>query len=256
MSSLIPLPDWAFPIWLGMAGAIAGSFLATIVIRWPQGRRVTSGRSACDCCGKTLRAGALVPLISALALGGRCHDCGARIDARHWQIELGCAAIGALSGYVAPGMAGAAGAMFGWLLLTLAALDAANLWLPDALTLPLAAVGLCAGASGVAPGLEDRVIGGIVGFGSLWVIARAYRLIRKREGLGGGDAKLFGAIGLWLGWRLLPAILLFAAMIGLGLALFDYARGHVIAADTKVPFGAFLAIAAYPAWLMMISLGA
>ncbi|WEK45056.1 MAG: A24 family peptidase [Candidatus Sphingomonas colombiensis] len=247
-------PGWVWPILLAMAGAIAGSFLATIVIRWPEGRGVTRGRSACDACGRTLRVMELVPLLSAVASRGRCRSCGSAIDPRHWQIELGCALIGALAGYVAPGLVGVAGAVFGWLLLTLAALDVAVLWLPDVLTGTVALLGLATGALGVSPPLEERVIGGIAGFLSLWVIARLYRVVRGREGLGGGDPKLLGAIGLWLGWRLLPVVVMIAALVGLGLALFERARGKAVAADAKLPFGAFLAIAAYPAWLMMIGM--
>ena len=256
MEMLAALPGWIWPILLALAGAIAGSFLATIVIRWPEGRGVTAGRSACDSCGRTLTAPELVPLVSAMLLRGRCRNpvCGKPIDPRHWQIELGCALIGVAAGYVAPGVEGAFGALFGWLLLTLAALDVAALWLPDVLTGTLALLGLAAGALGVMPSLEERVIGGAAGFASLWLIARLYRVVRGHEGLGGGDPKLLGAIGLWLGWRLLPAVVTLAALIGLGLALFERVRGQALPANAKLPFGAFLAVAAYPAWLMMIGM--
>ena len=241
---------------LAVLGAIVGSFLATIVVRWPEGRRVRDGRSACDACGATLRATELVPLASAIVQRGRCRRCDARIDPRHIWIEFGCTLIGVAAGYVAPGPVGAAGAMFGWLLLTLAALDVAALWLPDALTGALALAGVATGALGVIPAIEDRLIGGAIGFASLWAIARGYRLMRGRDGLGGGDPKLFGAIGLWLGWRLLPGVMLLAALVGLGAVLAARLTGREVAADAKLPFGAFLAIAAYPAWLMMIGLGA
>ncbi len=242
-----------WPIGLALLGAIIGSFLATIVIRWPQDRSAVHGRSGCDACGRTLRARDLVPLASALMLRGRCRDCGAAIDARHWQIEFGCAVIGAVSGIAAPGLVGAAGAAFGWLLLTLAALDAADLWLPDALTGTLAVFGLAGGLARLDPPLTDRLIGGLAGFASLWLISFLYRRLRGREGLGGGDPKLFGAIGLWLGWRLLPSVLLIAGLVGLGIVLFARLRGRAVAGDEPLPFGAFLAIAAYPAWLVMVA---
>lgn len=245
-----------WPVGLGLLGAILGSFLATIAIRWPEERSVLHGRSHCDGCGRTLGAAELVPLVSALLLRGRCRTCGATIDPRHWWIELGAAAIGAVSGAVAPDTAGLAGAVFGWLLLTLAAIDAAEMWLPDELTATLAIAGVASGFAGVWPPLTDRLIGGVVGFASLWLVATLYRLLRGREGLGGGDPKLFGAIGLWLGWQLLPAVLMLAAMVGLGVAAFAMVRGRSIAADTALPFGTFLAIAAYPAWLAMIAFGA
>ncbi|WP_375270752.1 prepilin peptidase [Sphingomonas sp.] len=238
---------------LGVAGAIAGSFLSTIVVRWPADRSVLRGRSACDGCGRTLGSWELVPIISALAARGRCRTCGARIDPRHLAFELGCAAIGAVSALAAPGPAGVAGALFGWLLLTLAALDAAELWLPDPLVAVLALAGV-ASAICAPPPLADRLIGGAAGFATLWAVARGYRRLRGREGLGGGDPKLFGAIGLWLGWRMLPAVLLLAGLVGLGLVLFQSLRGRAVTADDALPFGTFLAVAAYPAWLVMVIL--
>lgn len=209
------------------------------------------GRSACDGCGRTLRAAELVPLLGWAWGRGRCRSCGARIDARHLGFEIGCAAIGAVSAWVAPGMAGAFGAAFGWLLLTLAALDAAELWLPDPLVIALALLGI-ASAPFAAPALNDRLIGGAAGFASLWAIGAGYARWRGREGLGGGDPKLFGAIGLWLGWRVLPMVLLIAALVGLGLVLLQRLRGRPMAADTALPFGAFLAVAAYPAWIVVV----
>ena len=243
---------WIWSFGLGVFGAIAGSFVAALVIRWVDGRSVMRGRSACDACGRTLRWFELVPLASVAVQHGRCRTCRGRIDSRHWQIEGGAALIGVAAGLVAPGPIGIAGAVFGWLLLALAALDMTALWLPDRLTLPLAVLGLGTGLAGIVPPLADRLIGGIAGFASLWLIAAAYRRVRGREGMGGGDPKLFGAIGLWLGWRALPAVLLLACLFGLALVLLDLIRGRDVRSDTQVPLGALLAIAAYPAWLVMI----
>lgn len=250
------MPAIVWPLALAVLGAIVGSFIATLVIRWPQGRSVARGRSACDGCGRTLGPADLVPLLSALGQGGRCRTCDAMIDPRHWRIELGCAGVGALAGLAAPGPAALAGASFGWLLLALAALDVAELWLPDALTLPLAALGLVTGLAGVAPPLADRLVGGVVGFAGLELIRQGYRAVRRREGLGGGDPKLFGAIGLWLGWRWLPVVLLVASGVGLLAVALDAARGRTVTRATPVPFGALLAVAAYPCWLLMVALGA
>lgn len=241
---------WA--LGLGLLGAIVGSFLANLAIRWLRGQSVMRGRSACDGCGRTLGAAELVPLASFALLRGRCRGCGASIDPRHWQIELGCALIGASAGWVAAGPTGMAGAVFGWLLLTLAAIDVAEFWLPDVLTGTLALLGLASGLAGISPDLDARLIGGAAGFGVLWLIAFAYRRLRGREGLGGGDPKLFGAIGLWLGWRMLPAVLLLACVVGLALVLVAMLRRRPIARDTRLPFGALLAVVAYPAWLVMI----
>ncbi|MBS0477999.1 MAG: prepilin peptidase [Proteobacteria bacterium] len=248
------MPDWVWPTGLGVLGAIVGSFLATLVIRWPQERSVIGGRSACDGCGRPLQAWELVPLLSALGLRGRCRDCGAAIDSRHWQIELGCAVLGVISGVAVPGPVGVAGAVFGWLLLALAALDVAEFWLPDRLTGTLAVAGLASTAI-APPEWPDRLIGGVAGFASLWLIALAYRRLRGRDGLGGGDPKLFGAIGLWLGWAILPFVLLLACVVGLGAVLTARLRGQGVSSGDWVPFGALMAIAAYPVWLVMIALG-
>lgn len=254
MIGLTPVSmQWIAAAGLGVIGAIVGSFIAALVIRWPEGRSVMRGRSACDACGRTLTAIDLVPLLSALLLRGRCRTCGAGIDPLHGWVEACGAGIGVAAGLVAPGYPGVAGAVFGWLLLTLVALDLVAFWLPDRLTALLALGGAVSGIAGVAPGGIDRLIGGVAGFAALWGIARGYRLVRGRDGMGGGDPKLFGGIGLWLGWQMLPAVLLIASMIGLGVVLSAQLRGRPMTAQTALPFGALLGIAAYPAWLFMIA---
>jgi len=251
--ALTAMPIWLWPTLLALAGAIVGSFLAALVIRWPGGRSVLVGRSACDACGRTLAPIELVPLASALWLRGRCRTCHKPIDPRHWQIELAAAAIGVIAGLAVPGPVALAGAVFGWLLLALAALDIAAFWLPDALTATLALAGIAVALLGVSPPLLDRAIGGIAGFAALWLIAAGYRAIRHREGMGGGDPKLLGAIGLWLGWRMLPVVLLLASLTGLAVVLVRLATGRGVRGDDRLPFGALLAIAAYPAWLVMLA---
>lgn len=239
---------------LGVLGAVAGSFIAALAIRWPQERSIVHGRSECDACGRRLEARDLIPLLSFVALRGRCRGCHAPIDRRHLAIEVIATAVGVAAGTASPGWAGAAGAVFGWLLLALAALDLAAFWLPDRLTGTLALAGLATGVAGLAPALDERVVGGLVGWGGLALVAFTYRRVRGREGLGGGDPKLLGAIGLWLGWRSLPAVLLIASMIGLGVVLATMVRGRHVARDTMLPFGVFLAAAAYPAWIAMIGM--
>ncbi|MGI4733036.1 MAG: prepilin peptidase [Janthinobacterium lividum] len=246
------LAGFVWPMLLFGAGLIVGSFLATLVIRWRQGRSVVGGRSTCDGCGRVLRATELVPLVSAVLARGHCRTCRAPIDARHWRIELGCGVVGALAGWVVPGWEGAAGAVFGWLLLALAVLDVAEFWLPDALTVPLALAGLAIGALGVEPPLDERLIGGVAGYGSLWLIGAGYRRWRGREGLGGGDPKLLGAIGLWLGWRLLPWVLVGASVTGLAAVALLARRKGGVRGDDAAPFGALMAAAAYPIWLAMV----
>ncbi len=231
-----------------VAGAIAGSFLATIILRWPRGMGVAKGRSACDGCGRVLGVRDLVPLLSAFVARGRCRTCGAAIDPLHWRVEAGCAVIGGLALGFAPGLGGIGWALLGWLLLTLAILDWRHFWLPDALTLPLAFLGLTIGQWANAVALLDRGIGAVGGYLTLLAVSIAYRVLRGREGLGLGDAKLLGALGAWFGWQALPFILLAGALLGLIIILIARISGRSVAATTQVPLGTFLAIAALPGW--------
>lgn len=231
----------------GLVGAILGSFLATLILRWPQGRGILRGRSACDSCGRTLGARDLVPLVSGMIQRGRCRTCAASIDPLHGRIEAGCALIGALALGLMPGPGGVGWAVLGWLLLTLAVLDWRHFWLPDALTLPLAFLGLTLGLWTNDVMLLDRIIGAMLGYGCLLAIALGYRALRGRDGLGLGDAKLLGALGAWFGWQPLPFILLAGSLLGLAAML---AMGRAKDRVTRVPLGTFLSLAALPGWII------
>lgn len=233
------------------AGAIIGSFLATLILRWPQGRSVVSGRSACDNCGVALGPRDLVPLLSALVRRGKCRHCGAPIASLHFAVELGCAAVSGIAFLLAPVPAAIGWAVLGWGLLTLAVLDWRHFWLPDRITLPLAFLGFTLGMWTTDVTLTDRVIGAVAGYGVLLAVALGYRALRGREGLGLGDAKLLGAIGAWLGWQALPFVLLIASVAALVVTAFGAMRaGHF---DTKrqVPLGTYLCIATVPGWIAL-----
>jgi leader peptidase (prepilin peptidase) / N-methyltransferase len=233
----------------GLLGAIIGSFLATVAIRWPAGRTAMQGRSACDGCGRILSPVDLVPLIGWLALRGRCRTCGARIDPLHPAVELVAAAIGGLCLWLAPDARGAALAVFGWLLLLAAALDARHYWLPHVLSLIIGIAGLALGGlamtvAGIEIDLIDRAIGAAAGFAGLAAVALAYRAIRQRDGLGGGDAPFLAAIGAWTGWQMLPLILLLATLAGLAVAGVGLTKGGAAEAPKQMlPFGTLLALA-------------
>ncbi|WP_022681090.1 prepilin peptidase [Sphingobium bisphenolivorans] len=232
----------------GVLGAVAGSFLATLILRWPEGRGMARGRSACDGCGRVLGVLDLVPLLSALVQRGRCRTCGGAIDPLHGRVEVACAIIGALAVGFAPHLGGVGWALLGWLLLTLAVLDKRHFWLPDALTLPLAFMGLTIGLWSTDAVMIDRVVGAVAGYVGLLAVALGYRGLRGREGLGLGDAKLLGALGAWFGWQALPFILLLATTLGLLAVLGALATGRSIDGGTRVPLGTFLALAAVPGW--------
>lgn len=230
-----------------IGGAIVGSFLATVILRWPRGERMPRGRSRCDHCQRALSILDLVPLMSALVTRGRCRTCRASIDPLHRNVELTCAAIGAVALTVRPDAAGMAVAVMGWLLVPLAWLDWRHQWLPDQLNVLLAFAGFGLGGLMGIP-WPDRLMGAAIGFGALWLIATAYLRLRGREGLGGGDPKLLGAIGAWVGWVPIAPILTLAACIGLAIALTAKMRR-----DAALPFGTMLAPAA---WLAALALAA
>jgi leader peptidase (prepilin peptidase)/N-methyltransferase len=248
------LPAPADAAWTALAlilGAAIGSFLATILIRWPQGRGIVAGRSACDKCGRTLEARDLVPILSWSLARGRCRTCGTRIDRRHLAAEVGAAMIALTAILAHPMPLAAVTAVFGWWLFLLAALDVEHEWLPDRLTWPLLAAGLAAGWAGFGPPLDARLFGAAAGFASLYLIGRLYRALRGREGLGGGDPKLLAAIGAWLGLMHIPFVLAGAGLIGLAALLLKRLRGGSVAAADRLPLGALMALAAWPIWILI-----
>lgn len=232
-------------------GAIVGSFLGAVLLRWPAGRSALAGRSHCDSCGKTLAAVELVPILSCLIQRGGCRSCGAPIDARHLAMEVGAAFIGLVAFAALPGVAGPVSAAFGWWLLLTASLDLERQWLPDSLTLPLYPLGLVVAVAGIGPQPIERLIGAAAGFLVLAVIALLYRRVRGRTGLGGGDPKLLGGLGAWLGWQQLPLVLLGAGLLGLASLLLRRSRGETVAATDRLPLGTLLAITAWPLWLVV-----
>ena len=234
-----------------ISGALVGSFLATILLRWPEKRSALHGRSSCDSCNVQLRAHELVPILSYMFARGRCRRCGARIDPRHFGIELAAAMIGCVALLAHPGSGGLATAALGWWLLLLAALDAEHHWLPDKLTLPLIPVGLGIALIGIGPPLEQRLIGAAVGFALLAMLAVIYRAIRGREGLGGGDPKLLAGLGAWLGWVQLPFVLLGAGLLGIVAIALMTMKGRRVAATDPLPLGTLMALAAWPIWLLI-----
>ena len=238
-----------------LLGAIVGSFLGAALERMPRGQQVLAGRSHCDTCGTALTVTELVPVLSWLLQRGRCRTCGGAIG--WWQLgcELGGAAIAVGALVLAPAGVVLAAMALGWQLLLLAALDLRHLWLPRGLTGLLAATGLVL-ATARAWALQDvaallpSLAGGALGFALLWLIAQVYRRLRGREGLGGGDAPLLGAIGLWLGAQGVIHVVLGASLLGLAMAAIMVLSGRKVAAQTAVPLGTCLAAAAWPLFLM------
>ena len=200
-------------------------------------------RSACPKCGHAITALENVPVVSWVWLRGRCRGCGTRIRPRYPLIE---AITGIISGYVAWrfgfSLATLGGLLFCWALIAATFIDFDTQYLPDDITLPLLWAGLLFNLGGVFTPLSSAVIGAVAGYLSLWSVYWVFKLATGKEGMGYGDFKLLAAIGAWLGWKMLPAVILLSSLVGavVGIVLIVLARHgrHV-----PIPFGPYLAAA-------------
>ena len=252
------MPDG--PVWLAgllaaIAGAAIGSFIGTALVRMPADRSILSGRSACDACGVGIGARDLVPLWSWLALRGRCRACGAAIGVWQPGCELAGALIGAAAVMFAPEGLALPAMLLGWQLLLLGVIDARHLWLPRSLVAVLAVSGagfalLRAWQDANLLPLGNALAGGALGFAMLWGVARGYRMVRGREGMGGGDPPLLGAVGLWLGPMGVIGTVIGASVIGLAAALVMLLLRRPVAADTALPLGTLMAAAGWVIFLV------
>jgi leader peptidase (prepilin peptidase)/N-methyltransferase len=252
----------------GLIGLCVGSFLNVVIHRLPKmldrGWRAQcaelSGepvaelprynlvvpRSQCPACGHPISAVENIPVVSFLFLRGRCAACQAPISARYPVVELltGALTVAAVLRFGGLTPAALAACLLLWSLITLTFIDFDTQLLPDNITLPLLWAGLLANVAGLVPGvsLRDAVIGAIAGYLALWSVYWLFKLIRGKEGMGYGDFKLLAALGAWLGWQMLPLIVLLSsvvgAVIGIGLVVFK-GRDHQI----PLAFGPYLAIA-------------
>ena len=241
-----------------------GSFLNVVIHRLPKmlerqwrdelselnGQEVAAGprynlmvpRSACPACGHAIGALENVPLISYLALRGKCAGCKARISPRYPLVE---ALTGVLSGYIAwrYGFTWQTLALlvFVWSMIALAFIDLDTFYLPDDITLPLVWAGLLANMGGLFVDLQSAVIGAIAGYLALWIVVWGYKLATGKDGMGYGDFKLLAAIGAWLGWKMLPVVILLSSLVGaiVGISLIVFARHG---RNVPIPFGPYLVL--------------
>ena len=239
--------SWLWPLF---AAPFIGSFLGVLVRRLPERRPVVLGRSECERCGARLGAADLVPLLSFVALRGRCRHCGEPISRFHWQVELAALAVAAVAATadIRP-LELWLNCCLGWALLALAWIDFETTTLPDAITLPLLVAGLGATAWLEPWMLADHAAAAALGYALLRGVGMIYRAVRGRDGIGDGDAKLLAALGAWVGIGLLPAVMVGAALAGLAGAGLMWLRGADITARTAVPFGPYLALAGWTVWL-------
>ena len=259
-------------------GLLIGSFLNVVIYRMPvilerqwrdqcaelDGKEpaatetftLATPRSHCPACKAPVTAIQNIPVVSWLALKGRCAACGTRIPARYPLVEL---ATGLLSAAVAWhfgfGFEAACALLLTWFLIPLTGIDVDHQLLPDALTLPLVWLGLLAslfhdpasaGALPVSP--RDAIVGAVSGYLFLWGVFHAFLLLTGKEGMGDGDFKLFAALGAWMGWQMLPLILLLSAAVGalVGIALIVFRKQG---REVPIPYGPYLAGAG---WIAMM----
>jgi leader peptidase (prepilin peptidase)/N-methyltransferase len=257
-------PD-VFPAAGGLVGLMVGSFLNVVIHRlprmmeheWqcqcaelrgeaaPQGEALslTRPRSRCPACGHAISALENIPLVSWLFLRGKCSECRAAISVRYPLVE---AATGLLTAFAAvhfgfgPSALGAI--LLIWSLIALTFIDLDTTYLPDAITLPLLWGGLLFNLGGTYTDLSSAVIGAVAGYLTLWLVYWGFKLITSKEGMGHGDFKLLAALGAWMGWQMLPLIILFSSVVGAvvgGLLILLAKRGR----EVPIPFGPSLAIA-------------
>jgi leader peptidase (prepilin peptidase)/N-methyltransferase len=198
-------------------------------------------RSACPVCKHKITALENIPVISYLVLGGKCSQCQTSISVRYPIVELVTGAFSALLIWqFGSGWMGLSTLLFTYLLIAMTFIDADTQFLPDILTYPLLWCGLLANTMGLFVPLREAVIGAVAGYMSLWLVNAGFKLLRKMDGMGNGDFKLLAALGAWLGWKMLPLIILLSAFVGaiVGIALMIIVRHD---SKTAIPFGPYLA---------------
>jgi leader peptidase (prepilin peptidase)/N-methyltransferase len=235
-----------------LSAPFIGSFLGTVIGRTAAGEGFVAGRSRCEACGHTLGPAELIPLVSFAIQRGRCRACQAPIRRFHLHVELAALLVPATALLAGEdGALLAAGCVLGWILLALAWIDVLTLRLPDTLTLPLVLAGLAEAFLLDPDALTHRALGAALGYTAFHLLAWAYRLLRGRDGLGQGDAKLLAAAGAWVGAAMLADVVLVAAVAGLLFAGLLALAGRRIDGSTRLPFGPFLAAGLWSSWLFV-----
>lgn len=257
---------------IGVLGLLFGSFFNVIIYRLPVMMKtgwtrqceellelkatekagefsLVAPRSQCPKCQTPVHAIDNIPILSYLILGGRCRHCRVRISWRYPLVELLTAAMfitvawsfgvtyQALAGLVLTG-----------LLIPLIFIDIDEQILPDSITIPGLWIGLVFSTFGILIDLQSAVIGAIAGYLSLWAVYWAFKLLTGKEGMGYGDFKLLAMLGAWLGWHMLPLIILLSASVGAVFGIIILAIGDK-ARDTPIPFGPYLCMAGWIALL-------
>ncbi|WP_163935511.1 A24 family peptidase [Paraferrimonas sp. SM1919] len=255
MNALIELFQQSLFFWLFscfVVGLCVGSFINVVCWRLPimianetnedkDNFNLSWPNSYCPSCNTAIKVSDNIPILSYLLLQGKCRSCNSPISPQYPLIELvsGCilVVIGYYFGVSLPFLFYSAASL---ILLALVIIDVKHMLLPDLLNYCLLWLGLLASVCDVSIAADDAIIGAIAGYLSLWSLYWAFKLITHKEGLGYGDFKLVAAIGSWIGWQLLPLLLLIAAVLGL---IYAVAIGRLKQSQQPIAFGPFIAFA-------------
>jgi len=266
---------WLFYTAIVAFGLCIGSFLNVVVYRLPvmmqrdwqlqchdylelappeisektQALSLSMPASACPKCGHKIRAWENIPVFSYLLLKGRCSSCHDAISMRYPLVEFSTAALSFIVALkLGVSWETLAALVFTWTLIALTLIDIDKQLLPDNITLPLMWLGLLLSFFNIFTDMQSSLIGAMGGYLVLWSVFQIFRLVTGKEGMGFGDFKLLAALGAWMGWTLLPMIILLSSVVGsiIGITM-------IVTGQTKrqqpIPFGPYLAIAGWIALL-------
>lgn len=231
---------WSFYLIVGLLGALIGSFLNVCIYRMPRRESIAWPGSHCPGCAQPIAWHDNIPLVSYLALRGRCRHCAATISLRYPVVEaLNALGYVGLLWFFGPGWPTVAYGFLYSALLVVAGTDLSHKIIPNVITFPGIVVGLVSAATILPLGLINGVIGLLVGGGILWILAWASPYLFGKEGMGGGDIKLLAMIGAFLGWKPALMTIMVGSFLGslVGISLI---AARVIKREDYIPFGPFL----------------
>ena len=233
-------------IFVAIIGALWGSFANVCILRLPEGKGVVSGRSYCPNCKKLITWKDNIPIISFLLLKGKCRQCKKPISFQYTLVEF-LSLISFLSIYYLYGIS-----LTTLLLIILAIIfiiiffiDLKHFIIPNSLTFPLMVLGFIKSfipnLDGIFPNYLDSLVGGLFGYGIIWSIIFFYKQVRKKEGMGLCDAKVFAVIGFWFGWISIPFVIFLSSIIALLSVIPDLIKNSK-KMTTQIPFGPYIII--------------
>ena len=263
---------WFYLITVGLVSLCIGSFLNVVIYRLPimmqrewqsecrllledelttkptqtntsEPFNLVKPNSTCPKCKTAIKPWQNIPVFSFLLQKGKCANCNTAISARYPLVELATALLSLLVLWTFGNTAASAyGLILCWSLIALTMIDVDHQLLPDNITLPLVWLGLIANVSGTFVDLETAVWGAIAGYLSLWSVFWLFKLLTGKDGMGYGDFKLLAALGAWLGWQMLPLIIILSSLVGAILGSLALLKSKQ-AQSTPIPFGPYLAVA-------------